>query len=89
VERFSLGQFDADGKAIGALPSGVHISMTDFASGKVKLEEPDYRRKIRTHDVPTAAGGCRRIATSPRIIIRQLREFPEVSGIRALSAGQK
>ena len=42
VERFSLGQFDADGKAIGALPSGVHISMTDFASGKVKLEEPDY-----------------------------------------------
>jgi hypothetical protein len=42
AERFPLGQFDADGKAIGALPSGVHISIADFASGNVKLEEPDY-----------------------------------------------
>jgi hypothetical protein len=42
TERFELGQFDADGKAIGTLPAGVQISVSDFASGKVKLEEPDY-----------------------------------------------
>ena len=40
TERFELGQFDADGKAIGTLPAGVQISISDFASGKVKLEEP-------------------------------------------------
>jgi len=39
-ERFALGQFDADGKAIGVLPAGVEISLTDFTEGKVKLEEP-------------------------------------------------
>ena len=39
-ERFELGQFDADGKAIGTLPVGVQISISDFALGKVKLEEP-------------------------------------------------
>jgi hypothetical protein len=39
-ERFELGQFDADGKAIGTLPAGVQISLSDFAMGKVKLEEP-------------------------------------------------
>lgn len=42
TERFELGQFDADGKAIGALPVGIQISIADFASGKIKLEEPDY-----------------------------------------------
>jgi hypothetical protein len=40
TERFELGQFDADGKAIGTLPAGVQISTSDFASGKIKLEEP-------------------------------------------------
>jgi hypothetical protein len=40
-ERYELGQFDSDGKAIGVLPSGVEISLTDFAQGHVKLEEPD------------------------------------------------
>jgi hypothetical protein len=39
-DRFELGQFDADGKAIGTLPAGVQISLSDFAMGKVKLEEP-------------------------------------------------
>jgi hypothetical protein len=42
TQRFELGQFDADGKAIGALPEGVAISIADFASGKMKLEEPDF-----------------------------------------------
>jgi hypothetical protein len=42
TQRFELGQFDIDGKAIGNLPAGVHISISDFASGKVKLEEPGY-----------------------------------------------
>ncbi|MGO9263995.1 MAG: hypothetical protein ACLQBA_03755 [Candidatus Binataceae bacterium] len=41
-ERFELGQFDADGKAIGTLPAGVQISISDFASGNIKLEEPNY-----------------------------------------------
>jgi hypothetical protein len=40
-ERFELGQFDADGKAIGTLPAGIEISLSDFAAGNVKLEEPD------------------------------------------------
>jgi hypothetical protein len=39
-ERFELGQFDADGKAIGTLPAGVQITLSDFTMGKVKLEEP-------------------------------------------------
>jgi hypothetical protein len=40
AERFELGQFDSDGKAIGTLPAGIEISLSDFAAGKVKLEEP-------------------------------------------------
>jgi hypothetical protein len=40
TERFELGQFDPDGKAIGTLPAGIEISLSDFAMGKVKLEEP-------------------------------------------------
>jgi hypothetical protein len=40
TERFELGQFDGDGKAIGALPAGIEISASDFAQGRVKLEEP-------------------------------------------------
>jgi hypothetical protein len=40
AERFELGQFDSEGKAIGTLPAGIQISLSDFAAGKVKLEEP-------------------------------------------------
>lgn len=40
TERFELGQFDADGKAIGALPAGIEITLSDFATGNVKLEAP-------------------------------------------------
>ena len=40
AERVELGQFDGEGKAIGALPAGVDITASDFAQGKVKLEEP-------------------------------------------------
>jgi hypothetical protein len=40
AERFELGQFDRDGKAIGTLPAGIEITLSDFAMGKVKLEEP-------------------------------------------------
>ena len=40
AERFELGQFDPDGKAIGMLPAGIEISLSDFAVGKVKLEGP-------------------------------------------------
>lgn len=39
-ERFELGQFDAEGKAIGTLPAGIEISLSDFTQGRVKLEEP-------------------------------------------------
>ncbi len=40
AERFELGQFDAEGKAIGTLPAGIEISASDFVMGNVKLEEP-------------------------------------------------
>jgi hypothetical protein len=40
AERFELGQFDVDGKAIGTLPAGIEITLSDFAIGKVKLETP-------------------------------------------------
>jgi hypothetical protein len=40
TDRFELGQFDSEGKAIGTLPGGIVISMSDFAQGRVKLEEP-------------------------------------------------
>jgi hypothetical protein len=39
--RFELGQFDADGKALGTLPAGIEITLSDFAKGPVKLEAPD------------------------------------------------
>ncbi len=42
--RFELGQFDSEGKAIGTLPAGIEISQSDFAMGKVKLEEPGPSR---------------------------------------------
>jgi hypothetical protein len=29
--RFELGQFDADGKALGTLPAGIEITLSDFA----------------------------------------------------------
>jgi hypothetical protein len=38
--RFELGQFDTDGKAIGTLPAGIEITLSDFAKGTVKLEAP-------------------------------------------------
>jgi hypothetical protein len=38
--RFELGKFDADGKAIGTLPAGIEITLSDFAKGTVKLEAP-------------------------------------------------
>jgi hypothetical protein len=40
-DRFELGQFDAEGKAIGTLPAGIRIDAADLAEGKVKLEAPD------------------------------------------------
>jgi len=43
-DRFELGQFDAEGKAIGTLPAGLDISFSDFASGKVRLEEPPFKK---------------------------------------------
>ena len=39
-ERFELGQFDAEGKAIGTLPAGIQIALADFTQGRVKLEAP-------------------------------------------------
>ena len=39
-ERFELGEFDAQGKALGTLPAGIELSAADFAQGKVKLEAP-------------------------------------------------
>jgi hypothetical protein len=39
-QRFELGQFDSEGKAIGTLPAGIEISLSDFTSGRVLLEEP-------------------------------------------------
>ncbi len=39
-ERFELGQFDAEGKALGVLPAGIEITASDFALGKIKLEAP-------------------------------------------------
>ncbi|MBW8078950.1 MAG: hypothetical protein GJU76_12945 [Gallionella sp.] len=41
TERFELGEFDTDGKALGTLPAGIEISLSDFATGRVKLEAPD------------------------------------------------
>ena len=40
TERFELGQFDAEGKALGALPAGTTVTAKDFTSGRVKLEVP-------------------------------------------------
>ena len=40
ADRFPLGDFDSEGKAIGTLPAGIDIAPSDFASGRVKLEEP-------------------------------------------------
>jgi hypothetical protein len=40
AQRFELGQFDTEGKAVGTLPAGIEISPSDFAMGNVKLEEP-------------------------------------------------
>jgi hypothetical protein len=42
-ERFELGQFDADGKALGTLPAGIQVTLADFAQGRVQLEEPPVK----------------------------------------------
>lgn len=42
AERFELGEFDADGKAIGTLPAGIEITLADFATGRIKLEAPEF-----------------------------------------------
>jgi hypothetical protein len=39
-KRYELGQFDADGKAIGPLPAGIQVTLADFEAGNVKLEAP-------------------------------------------------
>jgi hypothetical protein len=41
TERFELGEFDADGKAIGTLPASIEMTLTDLATGRVRLEAPD------------------------------------------------
>lgn len=41
AERFELGEFDPDGKAIGTLPAGIEITLADFAAGLIKLDTPD------------------------------------------------
>jgi len=38
AERFELGQFDSDGKAIGTLPAAVDITLSDFSRGDIRLE---------------------------------------------------
>jgi hypothetical protein len=43
AERFELGEFDPDGKAIGTLPAGIEITLADFAAGRVKLDTPDVQ----------------------------------------------
>jgi hypothetical protein len=44
--RFELGTFDADGKAIGTLPAGIEITLSDFAKGTVKLEAPSGQKDL-------------------------------------------
>ena len=39
-QRFELGEFDAEGKAIGSLPAGIEITVSDLRRGSVQLEEP-------------------------------------------------
>lgn len=41
AERFELGEFDPDGKAIGTLPAGIEITLADFTAGRIKLDTPD------------------------------------------------
>jgi hypothetical protein len=43
--RFEIGQFDVDGKAIGTLPAGIEITLSDFAKGTVKLEAPGGQKE--------------------------------------------
>jgi hypothetical protein len=39
-QRFELGEFDSEGKAIGSLPAGIEITASDLTRGSVQLEEP-------------------------------------------------
>lgn len=41
TERFALGEFDAEGKAIGTLPAGIEITLDDLATGRIRLEAPE------------------------------------------------
>jgi hypothetical protein len=41
-QRFELGEFDSDGKAIGFLPAGVEVTFADFATEGAKLEAPRF-----------------------------------------------
>jgi len=38
AERFELGEFDSEGKAIGTLPAAVDITLSDFSRGIIRLE---------------------------------------------------
>jgi hypothetical protein len=38
AERFELGQFDSEGKAIGTLPAAVDLVLSDFSRGNIRLE---------------------------------------------------
>jgi len=38
AERFELGQFDPEGKALGTLPAAVTITLSDFSRGIIRLE---------------------------------------------------
>lgn len=40
-ERHEIGELDVDGKAIGVLPVGLHITSAALLDGRVLLEEPD------------------------------------------------
>jgi len=40
AQRFEIGDFDGEGKAIGTLPAGIEISLLDLAGGRVKIELP-------------------------------------------------
>jgi hypothetical protein len=39
-DRFELGEFDSEGKAIGTLPTGIEISLSDLTTGRVKFDGP-------------------------------------------------
>jgi hypothetical protein len=40
-ERYEIGDFDVDGKALGVLPAGIEVTPKDVAGGSMRLEEPE------------------------------------------------